>query len=330
MLKKPLFLAFVIALSGALMAVNFAYRPVDASSRTVLVDIPRGDGFLQIIDRLDQAGLVTNRPLFTALAIFKGAARQIRAGEYELSSSMSPVEIIAKLVKGEIKFYMVTIPEDLTVREIAALLAASKLVKESNFLDLARDRRFVASLGVVGDSLEGYLYPETYKLDRSMGSREIIQIMNRQFWKRFTPEMRKRAAEMGMSINEIVTMASLIGKETGFKDEKPLISAVFYNRLGMGMKLQSDPTAVYDLEDFDGKITRRHLLRDAPHNTYRIQGLPPGPIANPDIDSLKAALYPARTNYLYFVANNNGSHKFSSNLTAHQQAISRYHIPRKK
>ena len=328
--KTLLLLAFIIVLSGAVIAVNFVYRSVDDSSRTVLIDIPRGDGFLQIIDKLDQAGLVTNRPLFTILATLKGAARQIRAGEYELTSSMTPVEIIAKLVKGEIKFYMVTIPEDLTVREIAALLAANKLVKESNFLDLARDRRFVASLGIAGDSLEGYLYPETYKLDRSMGSRKIIQIMNRQFWERFTPEMRKQAAELGMTINEVVTMASLIGKETGFKDEKPLISAVFHNRLGMGMKLQSDPTAVYDLEEFDGKIRRSHLLRDAPHNTYRIKGLPPGPIANPDIDSLKAALYPAKTDYLYFVSNNNGSHDFSSNLTAHCQAVSRYQILRKK
>jgi UPF0755 protein len=163
-----------------------------------------------------------------------------------------------------------------------------------------------------------------------MGSKEIIQIMNQEFWKRFTPDMRRRAAAMGMTITEVVTLASLIGKETGFKDEKPLISAVFHNRLKKGMKLQSDPTAVYNLEDFDGKIRKSHLQRETPHNTYRISGLPPGPIANPDTESLKAALYPAKVDYLYFVANNNGSHQFSTTLIGHQQAVSKYQTLRKK
>jgi UPF0755 protein len=188
----------------------------------------------------------------------------------------------------------------------------------------------VRTLNIPGKTLEGYLYPETYKLDRSMGSKEIIQLMNQQFWKRFTPDMRQRAAAMGMTITEVVTLASMIGKETGFKDEKPLVSAVFHNRLKKGMKLQSDPTAVYNLDDFDGKIRKSHLLKSTPHNTYSNYGLPPGPIANPDINSLTAALYPAKVNYLYFVANNNGSHQFSLTLIDHHQAVSKYQILRKK
>jgi len=327
--KFFLFCVLIILLSGVAIIV-LGNRSVDDSARTVLVDIPRGYSFLQIINELDRAGLVINKPAFYALAIIKGAARQIRAGEYELSTSMSPIEIIDKLVKGEIKSYKITIPEDFTIREIAARLAANKLVKESAFLKIAHDRRIAASLGIEGSSLEGYLYPDTYFLDRSMGCREIIQIMNGQFWKRFTPEMRQRAANLGMTIHEVVTLASMIGKETGIKEEKPLVSAVFHNRLKKGMKLQCDPTAVYGLENFDGQVLRRHLLRDAPHNTYVIQGLPPGPIANPDIDSLRAALYPAKVDYLYFVANNNGSHHFSSNLISHREAVSRYQILRKK
>jgi len=324
-----LFCALLLVLSGG-MIIIVGNQPVDDSPRTVLIDIPRGYRFFQIIDELDRAGLVTSKPVFYSLAILKGAARQIRAGEYELATSMSPVEIIDKLVKGEIKFYLITIPEDFTVREIAARLAANKLVKESAFLKIARERSLAAALGISGPNVEGYLYPETYKLDRSMGSREIIQIMNAQFWKKFTPELRQRAADLGMTINQTVTLASMIGKETGFKGEKQLISAVFHNRLKKGMKLQSDPTAVYDLEEFDGKVKKTHLRRDAPHNTYRIKGLPPGPIANPDIDSIKAALYPAKADYLYFVANNNGSHQFSCNLLAHSKAVSRYQILRKK
>ncbi len=329
--SKPaiLFILGLLILSS-LVFVNFANQPVGPSSKTILIDIPRGTGFFKIIDILDNAGLIGNKPFFYTLAIMKGAVRQIKAGEYEFSGAMSPADIIDKLVKGDTKFYRITIPEDFTVREIAARLAANKLVPEKAFLKLAFDQNFVKTLNVPGKTMEGYLYPETYKLDRSMGSKEIIQIMNQQFWKRFTPDMRQRAAAMGMTITEVVTLASLIGKETGFKDEKPLVSAVFHNRLKKGMKLQSDPTAVYNLDDFDGKIRKSHLLRDTPHNTYRNKGLPPGPIANPDIDSLTAALYPARVDYLYFVANNNGSHQFSLTLIAHHQAVSKYQILRKK
>lgn len=328
--KPPILFFLGLLILSSLVFVNFASQPIGQSSKTILVDIPRGIGFMEIIDILDNAGLVDNKPFFYTLAIMKGAARQIRAGEYELSDAMSPIDIINKLVEGDIKAYPVTIPEDFTVKEIAARLAANKLVPEKTFLKLAFDQNFVKTLNIPGKTLEGYLYPETYKLDRSMGSKEIIQLMNQQFWKRFTPDMRQRATAMGMTITEVVTLASIIGKETGFKDEKPLISAVFHNRLKKGMKLQSDPTAVYNLDDFDGKIRKSHLLRDAPHNTYRNNGLPPGPIANPDIDSLTAALYPAKVNYLYFVANNNGSHHFSSTLIDHHQAVSKYQILRKK
>ena len=321
---------FGLLILSSLVFAYFACQPVGPSSKTILVDIPRGTGFMEVIDILDNAGLVGNKTFFYTLAIMKGAVRQIRAGEYELSDAMSPVDIINKLVKGDIKAYLVTVPEDFTVKEIAARLAENKLVPEKTFLKLAFDQNFVKTLNIPGKTLEGYLYPETYKLDRSMGSKEIIQVMNQEFWKRFTPEMRQRAAAMGMTITEVVTLASMIGKETGFKDEKPLVSAVFHNRLKKGMRLQSDPTAVYNLDNFDGKIRRSHLLRDTPHNTYRNSGLPPGPIANPDIDSLKAALYPANVNYLYFVANNNGSHQFSLTLIDHHQAVSKYQILRKK
>ena len=163
-----------------------------------------------------------------------------------------------------------------------------------------------------------------------MGAKDIIRTMVNQFWKTFTHEMQERAEELGMTIPQVVTLASIIGKESGFKDEKPLISAVFHNRLKKRMRLQSDPTAVYDLKSITRVIKRKHLLRRTPYNTYIINGLPPGPIANPAIDSLQAALYPASVNYLYFVSNNDGSHNFSSSLSAHNRAVIKYQINRKK
>jgi UPF0755 protein len=319
-------LVFIILLAG----LYYALSPIDRRNEIVTVDIPRGTSFLRSVDLLENAGLIKNKYLFYALVIARNAQGNIRAGEYELSTSMSPLDIINKLVKGDIIFYEVTIPEDFTVAEIAARLASFKLVDEKAFVSLAGDEMFIASLGIEGRSAEGYLYPDTYLFDKSMGAKDIIKIMVNQFRKTFTHEMQERAEELGMTIPQIVTLASIIGKESGFKDEKALVSAVFHNRLKKRMKLQSDPTAVYDLKSVTRVIKRKHLQRNTPYNTYVINGLPPGPIANPAVDSLQAALYPASVNYLYFVSNNDGSHNFSSSLSAHNRAVLKYQINRKK
>lgn len=319
--------SFVFLLMFVILIV-YAYTPVSSERRTVLLDIPRGTKFFQIINLLDEVGLVTNRPLFCVLVVAKGAARKIKAGEYEFSTSMSPLDIIEKLLIGDIKKYRITIPEDISLREIAARLAAEGLVDENTFLYWASNREFLSSLGVEAPSAEGYLFPDTYFFDRSMTARDIIRTMIKQFWKVATPALIQRAERMGMSVHEWVTLASIIGKETSYSAEKPLVSAVFHNRMKKGMKLQSDPTAVYNI-DFEGVITRTHLLLDHPYNTYRIYGLPPGPIANPGRDSLLAALYPAKVNYLYFVSNGDGSHRFSSTLEDHNIAVREYRNQRK-
>ncbi|MCX7816362.1 MAG: endolytic transglycosylase MltG [Syntrophales bacterium] len=321
----PIFLVFILML---VILIVYAYGPVSSDRKTILIEIPRGTKFFQIVNLLDEAGLVNNRPLFCVLVIAKGAARKIRAGEYEFSTSMSPLEIIEKLLVGDIKKYRITVPEDLSLKEIAARLAAEGLVDESTFLYWAYNREFISSLGVEANSIEGYLFPDTYFFDRSMTARDIIRTMVKQFWKVATPALRQRAERMGMSVHEWVTLASIIGKETSYSAEKPLVSAVFHNRMKRGMKLQSDPTAVYNI-DFNGVITKTHLLLDHPYNTYRIYGLPPGPIANPGRDSLLAALYPAKVDYLYFVSNGNGSHRFSSTLEDHNLAVQNYRSQRK-
>jgi len=330
--KKVLLCLLVLFLTGAAF-YRYATTPVNHLTVARIVNIPKGSGFFRITEILNDAGLVGNRPFFWVLALEKRAEKHIRAGEYELTGAMTPSAILDKLVRGAIKDYPVILPEDITVNEVARRLSVFKLINEKEFATLATDRSFLASLDIEADSIEGYLYPDTYRFDRSMTTQEILRILVGNFWKEVTPEMRKRAEEIGLTHAQWVTLASIIGKESGNKDEKEIISAVFHNRLAKGMKLQSDPTAVYNLEQ-DGNhvktVLLRHLKSDTPYNTYRINGLPPGPIANPGIDSLRAALYPAKVDYLYFVAKNDGSHDFSANLAAHNRAVLKYQINRQK
>jgi UPF0755 protein len=330
--KKILLCLLVLLLTGAAF-YRYATTPVNDLTGAKIVNITKGSGFFRITEILNDAGLVGNRPFFWALALGKRVEKHIRAGEYELTGAMTPSAILDKLVRGEIKVYPVTLPEDITVNEVARRLSLFKLINEKEFATLTIDQSFLASLNIEAESIEGYLFPDTYRFDRSMTTPEILRILVGEFWKEVTPEMRKRAEEIGLTQNQWVTLASMIGKESGNKNEKPFISAVFHNRLAQGMKLQSDPTAVYNLEQ-EGPhvktVLRSHLKLDTPYNTYLIKGLPPGPIANPGIDSLRAALYPAKVDYLYFVAKNDGSHTFSTNLAAHNKAISKHQINRQK
>jgi len=318
--------ALVIAL-GVLL--KYSYTPINPygnKDAVVLVDIPTGSSFYKATEILNKAGLIKSRYLFYYLAFTKRAFRSIRAGEYEFSDSMTPGAVIDKLLHGEIKTYKTLIPEDLTIKEIAEIMMKDKLIDKKEFMELAYDHDFLKTLGITAKSIEGYLFPETYHFNRSMSTREIMRIMVAQFRKRVTPEMEKRAKELGFEdLNKFVTFASIVGKESGNKPEKPTISAVFHNRLKKRMPLQSDPTAVYDLKDFSGKIRRSHLKRKSPYNTYFIRGLPPGPIANPGIDSLKATLNPEKVNFLYFVSKKDGTHYFSASLDMHNKAANQYH-----
>jgi UPF0755 protein len=317
-------------LIGGLLLYIYARTPIDDRAVVKTVFIPRGAGFFEIVGILDQVGMVKQKPLFILLTVLKGGVRQIQAGEYELATSLSPFGVVNKLVRGEIKVYKVTIPEDYTLKQIADRLVAEHLVSEENFIRVTTDPVFLASLNIDAPSAEGYLYPDTYEFNRNMTARDIVKAMINQFWKKITPQMMDRAKERGMTTNEWVTLASLIGKETGYKEEKAKVSAVFHNRLKKGMRLQSDPTAIYSLTDYQSVVRRKHLDTDTPYNTYKIMGLPPGPIANPGIDSLLAALYPAPVNYLYFVSNNDGTHQFTTTFAAHTQAVLKYQIKRKK
>ncbi|MFZ3104532.1 MAG: endolytic transglycosylase MltG [Smithella sp.] len=318
-----LYLIAVIFLFCVLL-LNYSISSIDKRNVNVLVDIPTGSSFLEVTEILNRAGLIKYRIFFYSLTVIKNARRHIRAGEYEFNTSLTPNAIIEKLIRGDIKKYKVTIPEDFSLKEIVDRLKGYKLIDEDDFLELAGDEGFLKSLNIQADSIEGYLFPDTYFFDRSMSTRQIMKIMVSQFWKKITPEMIKRAEEMKLDVHKLVTFASIIGKESGNDAEKPMISAVFHNRLRKRMRLQSDPTSVYDLDSFEGKVLRSHLRRKSPYNTYVIKDLPPGPIANPGVASLKAVLYPAPVNYLYFVSKKDGSHFFSASLSEHKKAINRY------
>lgn len=337
MFKKTMkaLLALFLVVTAALLLfsmifINYVESPVEFVERYVTVEIPPGASFYDVTDILRKKGLIRYKEAFYLLALLKKAPERIKAGEYELYSSMSPGDILDTLVEGKVRGYRVPIPEGFTIRQIAARLAANSLADEKKFVDSAYDEALLSSLGIEGESVEGYLFPDTYVLSRSMGEEKIIRFMVNQLRRKITFKMSERMSEIGLNMREVLTLASIIEKEGGSEEEKPLISAVFHNRLKRGMKLQSDPTVIYDIKDFDGNITKRHLLRRTPYNTYRIQGLPPGPICNPGMDAIVAALYPASVNYLYFVSKNNGAHHFSSNLADHNKAVITYQIKRKK
>jgi len=330
--KVVVFLATAALLAGICLLTLFIYAksPVGRDIPLRTVDIPRGTAFSRVMDILDAEGLLRRRELFHLLALLRNGTRHIRAGEYEFSGQMSPSDILGKLIRGDVKGYNVTVPEGFTVRMILDRLLENRLVDEKEFLRLGADRAFLTKLGIESKSLEGYLFPETYRLDRSMSTQEIIGLMVGQFWRHVTPPMTKRAEALEMTVNEFVTLASIIEKETGRKEEMPLISAVFHNRLKKRMPLQSDPTVIYGLPDFDGNLRKQDLLKKTPYNTYLIAGLPPTPIASPGMDALQAALNPADVNYLYFVSKNDGTHLFSYRLRTHSEAVQKYQVRKRK
>jgi len=322
-------LAVVLCVAGvSFWFYRYAVSPVGASETPVAVWIEPGQGFFEAMDVLKEAGLVKHRERFRWLAYLRGDETRIRAGEYALSASMSPMTILDRIVRGETVLRKVVIPEGTTAARIAEIVEQGGLVSREVFLRAASDPAIVQVLGVEGNTLEGYLFPETYHFPRGVTTEEIIGKMVSQFRSVFTPEWTNRAREMGFSVHQVVTLASIVERETGKPDERPLIASVLLNRLKRHMRLESDPTVIYGLDGFDGNIRREDLNRLTPYNTYRIQGLPAGPIANPGKASLEAVLYPSNESYLYFVSRNDGSHHFSRTFSEHNRMVRKYQLSR--
>lgn len=283
-----------------------------------------GQSLAATAEALQRRQLVRSAFKFRLLARLEGYDRRLKAGEYSLNASMSPRDILTLMEKGAVRLHRLTIPEGLTIRQIAEQVEKTGLVPAADILLRARDPAYARAQGIIAPSLEGYLFPETYLFPRSVTADEIIAAMLQAFRAAFPPEWEQRAAELGFSVHEAVTLASIIEKETGDPSERALISSVFHNRLKRGMRLETDPTVIYGLTDFDGNLTRRHLETPTPFNTYIIRGLPPGPIANPGREALMAALFPALTEFVFFVSKNDGSHQFSTNLADHNRAVQHY------
>lgn len=326
-------LSVLVVIFVLILAVFFVLvrTPMDKKGRVEEIEIQKGASLFQIAKMLKDAKLIRSTTAFTILARFKNVSGKIRAGEYEFTSSMPPTVMLDKLVRGEVVGHVVVVPEGFTMSQVADVIVEARIPKGKNFLKAAADRELLAGLKVPGATAEGYLFPETYNLTKSMSEKEIVTLMVNEFWKRVTPDLIEEAHRVGLDLHKMVTLASLIEKEARIKKEKPLISAVFHNRLKKGMRLQCDPTAVYRVEDYDGVILKSHLQnRKNPYNTYVIYGLPPGPIANPGLDSIIAAVYPAHVNYLYFVSRNDGSHQFSATLAHHNAAVSKFRLTQDK
>ena len=309
------------------------FVPPSKTASTKVIFIKKGTHLKKVSEVLKQDGIIKNRHFFVLLTTILGKKTKVKAGEYEFHTQMLPLEVLDALVKGQVKPHLVTIPEGYTLSQIAQLLEDLNLVEKKGFLQKASSPAFINALGLsqfAGPTLEGYLFPETYHLFREMDSEEVIQMMVYQFKKVFGPDLVNRASELGISEKEVVILASIIEKETPLPEEKPLISAVFHNRLKRKIPLQSDPTVIYGIKNFNGNLTKEHLMRPTPYNTYLIAGLPPTPICNPGKDSLLAAVRPAPVPYLYFVSKNDGSHFFSSDIGEHNRAVWKYQkYPRK-
>ncbi len=289
-----------------------------------VVNIPEGSTLRQVAGLLNAEGLV-NSPLgFLGMGKIVLADRRIPAGEYLLHTGMRPTQILSEILNGRVVLHQITVPEGYTVAQIADQLREKRLSDPDEFLRLSRNPDFLHSLNLEADSLEGYLFPNTYRIARNAKPRHVIETMVAALWQVITPEFRGRAREVGMSLHEVLTLASVIEKETSVETERTLVSAVFHNRLRRNIRLQSDPTVIYALEAFDGNLRKRDLSVKSPYNTYRVVGLPPGPIGNPGVEAIRAALYPDNANYLYFVSRNDGTHHFSSTLAEHNRAVEKY------
>ncbi len=319
-----LLLIGTVFLFGVVREVTFLYIPPDRERAQKVLEIPEGTTLRETARLLFQNGLITSVGSFVVVGKLLAIERRIIPGEYAFHTRMLPLEIIGLIKTGRVIQYEITIPEGYTLAQISRVVEEKGLARADEFVRRATDPVFVQSLGYETDSLEGYLYPERYYFSKRVGGEGILRVMVKRFEAVYTPEMEKRADEIGMTRLEVVTLASIIEKEASVDEERPVVSAVFHNRIKKKIPLQSDPTVIYGLPHFDGNLTRKHLKIRSPYNTYRVKGLPPGPIANPGKASLWAALNPAKADYLYFVSKNDGTHYFSRTLTEHNRAVQKY------
>jgi UPF0755 protein len=330
-------LLFRLLLIGTIAAIGlgwWAYDRVNTPYKSfagdeVFVELPAGSSVSGMASRLAEAGVVRDRLTFRLAARISGNERRLQAGEYRFAAAATPWEVVDRLSRGDVYAHAVTFPEGLTIREMAQVFGETPLGSAEEFLDAANAPALIASVDPGARSLEGYLFPDTYSLARRAGAEAMIRAMVARFERTFDAPRRAQAEARGMTPREVVTLASLVEKETAVPAERPTVAAVYLNRLRIGMPLQCDPTVIYAMMlagRWKGNIGRADLQIDSPYNTYRYRGLPPGPIASPGIGAIDAVLAPADVPYLYFVSRNDGTHVFASTLAEHNRNVAEWQV----
>lgn len=308
---KKVLLFFLLALSvwGSLKIYFFLqYR----SPESATIYFERGSSLRSISKTLADHRLTPDPLLFEMMARLQRKGNRLKAGEYEFKTGLGPLQLMDMMVRGDVKLYSLTIPEGWNLKDIGKIFVEKGLLSPEEASPLTAD-------------LEGYLFPDTYFYERRHTAKDIVAMMAELFRKKITPDLIEQAFIKGLSLHQWVTLASIIEKETALPEERPVIASVFLNRLKMGMPLQTDPSVIYGITDFDGNLTKRHLETDTPYNTYTRTGLPKGPISSPGMEALLSILHPAETDYLYFVAKgNSGEHQFSKTLEEHNKAVNDY------
>ncbi len=321
---------FLIGLIALWQAFEFLGSGAEvAPGRDLVFEVLPGEGFYRVAERLQGEGLLTSAQNFKILAKLSGHAERLRVGEYAVNTSKRPMELLEILSSGHSIEHQVTFPEGWNSFEFANHLEEKGVGKKQDFLRLIRDQKLITELlGESLPSLEGYLYPETYKYTKYTSLESLVRGMVQNFLQAYQSVSNPNLANL--SRHQIVILASVIEKETGAPEERPLISSVFHNRLAKGMRLQSDPTILYGLMIETGEmkknISREDIVHPTPYNTYTVPALPVGPISNPGKDSLVAAASPAHSSFYYFVSKNEGTHTFSENLEQHNSAVQKFQV----
>lgn len=317
LIGAPLFALLLVGLRIYYSAYIWRYEGPDT-----FFYIKPSESFSSINARLDKEKLISSPRLFHRLSQMKGVMTKFKSGQYQIKSGSNLMDVYNTFINEKSLAMYFTVPEGKNMYEIGRMLEERSITTYDQFVELCKSPAFVQSLGIKGTTVEGYLYPETYDFAPGLPAEDVIKAMVRQFNKKTAGVDYSLA---GMSKEDVITLASMVEKETGDKSERPLIAGVFLNRLKIKMRLQSDPTTIYGIyENYNGNITKKDLLTPTDYNTYTVKALPKGPISNPGIESIQAVLHPAQHKYLYFVSQNDGTHIFSESYGAHQEAVNKW------
>jgi UPF0755 protein len=331
---KQLLLGLVLIVMGVGVAGGWFYLRAQAPYRGYqgaeqFVEIPPGASSFAIGERLVAGGVVRDLPTYRLTLWLSGQGRRLKAGEYRFDHAMTPREVIDKIARGDAFVVTLTFPEGLTIAEMAKIFESHGLGPAAAFVEAAQDAALIHDLDPAARNLEGYLFPETYAVPRKTDAQKLVRLMVGRFRHVFTQELRDAAAARQLSVRQAVALASIVEKETAKAEERPLVAAVYVNRLRLRMPLQADPTVIFAIQQtgtYTGNLRHDDLIVDSPYNTYRYPGLPPGPIASPGRASLDAAVHPAESDALYFVSRNDGSHVFAETLDEHNRNVQQYQV----